>query len=102
MDSLRLSLGPSALLSPGITIFQVIFFTLGIGLLIGAIFSERRGGPAARRRGEPDDFDRPPWPGRVLCRRRPSPTSPKLSAKRGNHENAPPVLRPSDRECGVR
>ena len=34
-------------------------FTLGTGLLIGAIFSDRRGGPAARRR-EPDDFDRPP------------------------------------------
>jgi hypothetical protein len=42
-----------------ISLIQVVFFTLGIGLLIGAIFSDRRGGPAARRR-EPDDFDAPP------------------------------------------
>src|SRR5258708_7185474 len=42
-----------------VALLQIVFYTLGTGLLIGAIFSDRRGGPAMRRR-EPDDFDRPP------------------------------------------
>jgi hypothetical protein len=42
--------------------FQVICFTAGIGLVIGAIFSDRGRHPATPRRNEPGDFDAPPRP----------------------------------------
>ena len=52
-----LSMSNYGLLFSAIGVLQTIFFTLGIGLLIGAIFSDRGPRPAGRRRGEPDDFD---------------------------------------------
>jgi hypothetical protein len=44
----------AGLLVIAITVMQTVFFTFGIGLLIGAIFSDRS------RRLEPGDFDAPP------------------------------------------
>jgi len=48
------------LIFTGVAGLQTVFFTLGIGLVIGAIFSDRRSVPPSRRRVEPDDFDAPP------------------------------------------
>jgi hypothetical protein len=50
------------LLFGAIGILRTIFFTLGLGLLIGAIFADRGPQPMTRRRDEPDDFDAPPRP----------------------------------------
>lgn len=53
-----LSSSTFSLILGGIGLFQVIFFTIGIGLLIAAIFSDRGRQPLTRRR-EPADFDAP-------------------------------------------